>query len=1429
MTDAERTDDGAGGLSRRSLLQAAAMGAATGSSAVGLVEATDDLAEDTVLADPEDLGSWVVMRNHEVPVFGGTAGNPPVANVDGRFALRTTYGFSHVNTKVPDGPSDVARPECGGEPGIQHRFVATTFTMCRGETSAGTYPIRAVEDLSISAVGPGSDCGSVSFALNNSFQHRTSTAAFQGEGSSDFGEYDGGELRSAVADRARSKSVSADPTRPTDPDVAKETAELVFNTALVAGAAALGPIGAAAVGLAGPFVADALVDVLFDTCEYEPNQRLRDNYVTLEQDQLDCGAGEEYAMVGSAAINLVDFTVTVEPGETRYFTVDHGVDYNSLDKRGALTDDNTRTVGDVSIGDGTNTGAHMKGDHTWSVEVPGIELGTSVDDLGGDDLPSTNRSYDDPPEPEIELAGDASFDDLSAHDTVTFEATGVSDLSEGRWRVYQRAAGPIRPAIDYGTEFTWRFDQSSSIEETSLEDPAFGPGEYAVEFVAFDEPGVAGSARREFTVDPAGDRDVRLYASGELPDGDTWSSLSDDGDYNGVVSLSADEGRPDQLGRTVTVDGTDSPDPFPNPSATDGIDNYVWQVETPGDDEVRWTWSSDGRIDVDVEEPGQYVIQLTTFSFRRTVDGFSDVNSQLVAPLFDDDGTPDLDSTPGETNAGTLERLKEEIDTTGGLRGGYASGTIILSQNAPPEASIDVPSGVEVGQDGTFDASGSSDPDGEVDGYAWAFAEPGSFDADSPPETPDEFEAAGAPVPDEASDDATRTRDFFETGTWAAGVRVTDDRGGEAFAAETFEIEDDGSPSISVASDTVATNSEIEFTGEPGGDQREPGLTYEWRFEGPFDAEDRTPSTTTREGKTVDKTFFTPGRYVVTLAVTGDERLTTTISVTARETIEPSIEVVSEYPTTADPVRVVASSNLASGTVEWEWYVEDVDDPLSNLDPGSEGPAATGRVADLEFDEPGEYRVVLRGRRDELVATTSEELTVRSGGLNAVIERVDADEPYADPDEEAVFTALDSFDDDGEVVAYTWYVDGEEMLSGEDAVQLSHSFEDDGDTSKPVAVVVADDDGNTDRAVEPIFVRSDEERFGPDAELRLVAPSETPVPPETTATFSAGATTDPEDDVESYEYSVDGDVVRRADADDAFDEREPPERLEYSFDAPDAEEPVERTVSVLVRDAEGYTDTASVTVPVLPAEEVLGPTAALTLVDPADQPVPPGETVEFSAAESTNPDGPIQEYEYSVDGELIRQADREDVFRDREAPEVFEYSFDEPEEGPTEDHTVSVLVRNDDGYTDTAELAVTVEAEDDEFAGTEVIERGSDPVYQTGRIVSHSEIVSGEVTTVTGRVEAEIPAASDNVVYGVLGFPDGTIVDVVRMDRLGTGYTEHGFTILERWNREGDALVWSFYAVLSGRKARQAFAREAGRDRLAYGDNGIVVGVVEES
>jgi hypothetical protein len=77
-------------------------------------------------------------------------------------------------------------------------------------------------------------------------------------------------------------------------------------------------------------------------------------------------------------------------------------------------------------------------------------------------------------------------------------------------------------------------------------------------------------------------------------------------------------------------------------------------------------------------------------------------------------------------------------------------------------------------------------------------------------------------------------------------------------------------------------------------------------------------------------------------------------------------------------------------------------------------------------------------------------------------------------------------------------------------------------------------------------------------------------------------------------------------------------------------------------------------------------------------------------------------------------------------------------------------------------------------------------------------------------VRQEIPDASDNVVYGVVGFGDGTVLDVVKMSGFGSGTVTHELTVPT--GSDGGELVWTFVPVLTESEARDGFRSEAQND-----------------
>ncbi|MBX0287413.1 carboxypeptidase regulatory-like domain-containing protein [Halomicroarcula sp. F28] len=95
--------------------------------------------------------------------------------------------------------------------------------------------------------------------------------------------------------------------------------------------------------------------------------------------------------------------------------------------------------------------------------------------------------------------------------------------------------------------------------------------------------------------------------------------------------------------------------------------------------------------------------------------------------------------------------------------------------NSPPTADIAGPSSASVGETVTFDASGSTDPDGDTLSYEWDLDDDGNFD-----------DATGE----------TASTSFSSTGDQTVTVRVSDDNGGVDTASQTVTVSSGSSGTI---------------------------------------------------------------------------------------------------------------------------------------------------------------------------------------------------------------------------------------------------------------------------------------------------------------------------------------------------------------------------------------------------------------------------------------------------------------------------------------------------------------------------------------------------------------------------------------------------------------------------------------------------------
>lgn len=143
--------------------------------------------------------------------------------------------------------------------------------------------------------------------------------------------------------------------------------------------------------------------------------------------------------------------------------------------------------------------------------------------------------------------------------------------------------------------------------------------------------------------------------------------------------------------------------------------------------------------------------------------------------------------------------------------------------------------------------------------------------------------------------------------------------------------------------------------------------------------------------------------------------------------------------------------------------------------------------------------------------------------------------------------------------------------------------------------------------------------------------------------------------------------------------------------------------------------------------------------------------------------------------------------------------------------------------------AYVFDVERSETALDEVIRRERDDgvVYQIGWLSSvPDEVTPGRRASVTGEITAEIATAETNVVFGVVGYTNGDVLSVDRMQTSGSGTVTSAFTVGDV--PAGRRLVWTFYAVVEEREAKQKFAAEASADELTSGGRGVVFGTLSE-
>ena len=189
---------------------------------------------------------------------------------------------------------------------------------------------------------------------------------------------------------------------------------------------------------------------------------------------------------------------------------------------------------------------------------------------------------------------------------------------------------------------------------------------------------------------------------------------------------------------------------------------------------------------------------------------------------------------------------------------------------APPQAAFTVsPTSPTTTQTATFDGSGSSDPDGTIEGYEWDFG--------------DGSHATGP----------TATHAYAHTGTYQARLEVTDNDGKSSAVTHSVVVKD-APPlaSFAVLTPSPTASLPVAFDGSASNDPDGAIAAYRWDFGDGAGGAGVAPSHAFRE----------PGLYAVTLEVTDLEGRTAEAS-----------QMVSIGPAPAAPPGDLAVRRLAAG------------------------------------------------------------------------------------------------------------------------------------------------------------------------------------------------------------------------------------------------------------------------------------------------------------------------------------------------------------------------------------------------------------------------------------------------------------------------------------------------------------------------------------
>lgn len=353
---------------------------------------------------------------------------------------------------------------------------------------------------------------------------------------------------------------------------------------------------------------------------------------------------------------------------------------------------------------------------------------------------------------------------------------------------------------------------------------------------------------------------------------------------------------------------------------------------------------------------------------------------------------------------------------------------------APPEGAPTAdftfsPSNPSAGEQVTFDASASSDPDGTIASYTWSLGD-------------------GTTATGQVVDHA-----YSSEGNFDVQLTVVDNEGRTDRLTKTIAVGPEANQppvaDFSFSPTSPSIGEVVEFDGTLSSDPDGSIQTWEWDFG------DGTAAT----GPTPLKDYDSAGDFTVTLTVTDDDGATDSISTT--------VTVSSSDAPTAD-FTFTPSDPLVDEVIEFDGTVSSDPDGsiVSYAWDFGDGTTATGATPVHSYGSAGDFTVMLTVTDDAgLTDTVSATVTVSTETNDPPVSEFTFSPSDPNVGDTVQFDGTFSDDPDGSIVAYDWDFGDGTFGTGS---TVSHSYSVEGDYI--VSLTVTDDDGATDTSTATVTV-----------------------------------------------------------------------------------------------------------------------------------------------------------------------------------------------------------------------------------------------------------------------------------------------------------------------------------------------------------------------